>query len=123
MRLQYKIQLAIDGIEDGTPGGMTTVQRLDAIRRRREAWRSLQFDFKRFITVEGDRAHAFSGSHFAWVDLNGHIRVLQVPSTIKGIPEKSWAVKAEGLDFEQSVDMTIDADQDLLVVVVNRYVS
>lgn len=114
MALQYNIELAIDGMEDGPPGGMKISERLEALRKRRAAWTTMQPSERRPIKTS---MQAMQSGHFVWA--NHHTKQLhawRIPSVYRGISAKECVVK--GIDVkEQGVGaLAIDPDQDLLVL-------
>lgn len=120
--MQYKIELAIDGLADGPPGGMSIADRLKVLLDRREAWNSLRFTSRKVIFA--NTRHSFSGSHFVWVNLTGQLEVFQVPCTLKGVPEKSWIIedfRTEHSTRGKLCGIAVDSCLDLLITVEKRY--
>ena len=105
----------MDGLEDGTPGAFSTAERLQAVYRRREAWRSLDFSFKRIMVVPETGSHSYVGSHFAWVDTRGTQNVLQLPSKHNGVPEKTSAMRVD-LGSALVLETHLERKVDLLVL-------
>ena len=117
LSLQYKIELALDGLEDGEPGGLPIIKRIQALRHRRQCWRTFDFSFQRVITVPERRQYTYAGTHFAWFNAEGVLQVLQIPSQVKGVPEKLFTVPVD-VDATRVVDMLADPGSDLLVLIV-----
>ena len=119
IRLRYKVELALDGLEDG-PSHMATTERLRAIYKRREALRSMRsFDYNRCFVLSPETIETFTGTHFASMDLQGNVEVLRVPSTLCGIREdfRRWKVPRAHSDGQSIRTMKIDPRQDLFVLV------
>lgn len=111
----------MDGMEDGPPNGMNTVERLDILRKRRAAWnsRTLPFTYNKLLSVRHYvSGWIFIGNHIAWITSSSKLEVLRVPSAMKGVTEKSWTV--EGFDREHLQTFMIEPEQDLLVLVKKR---
>ena len=87
--------------------------RLDAIRRHTEAWNNLQFPTRNQIPMEFSGAWELAGGVLAQTNPRGGISCVQMPCSIKGIPEHRWVAPT---DFPIR-DFTIDTSQDLLVAI------
>jgi len=119
--LQYKIELALNGMVDGPSGGMNVSERLQALRTRKTAWASQQFAGTRTFTVS-QYEWAFTGTHFAHLKLQTslELEIIQIPCNISGITESSWTLPI-AVSSEQIVQgFTIDGSQDLLVLIKGR---
>lgn len=120
-RLQYKIELAVDSLEDGPPGGKNTSERLQSLLEHREAWRSLQFTAKQVVNAYNG-CRLFTGRHLVWTDVSRKMNVTQVPSAIRGIPDKTWTIKLNKVNINSVEDgVAMDPDQNLLVLVEETY--
>ena len=117
LALQYKIELAVDGLVEGVPGKLSTAEKLEAVRNRRKAWRSGDFALKHVVNVEDGMAHVFNGTHFAWIDLESNLHIFQIPFRYRAVPEKSSAIPLRDVDMSNVRDMLISFDSDLLVLV------
>ncbi|KAH8099920.1 hypothetical protein BXZ70DRAFT_1065024 [Cristinia sonorae] len=133
--IQYRIELVIDGLEDGPPGGKSISDRLETLRSRRSAWTAMQPTYERVIEFQIPNAmnicpRIATRGHFAWVawandSEQAHLHILQVPSVYRGIPEKEWVIEGgvgngDGVSFASAECVAIEPDEDLLVVVENR---
>lgn len=117
MSLRYKLELAIDGLREGTSCGMDTATRLQVVLQRREARKTLKFTGKHFVsTLTGDLLVA--GNVFGSLDMASEtLHVQQVPSLLKEIPEKFWTVKLpSGHENYSDNKVAIEPSQDLLVL-------
>ncbi|TCD64828.1 hypothetical protein EIP91_003576 [Steccherinum ochraceum] len=118
--LRYKIELAVDGLEDDSLGlgGMPTAGRLEALLKRRHARASGAFSTIKTFSKELNAVWAFSGGHIAMEshDSQGSkcTNVMQIPSTARGVPEKSWSIPIPS--FRLLRYLAIDPEQDLLTV-------
>ncbi|KAH8107696.1 hypothetical protein BXZ70DRAFT_912201 [Cristinia sonorae] len=118
-RLQLRIEQMVEGLEDGAPGTMSAVQRLDAIRQRRKAWSTFRFTYRKYFYVPDGELHSFYGDHFAWTsDGSTKLNILQVPSDIRCIPEKCWQVDLP--EMKHLHDLAVDPDQDILLLIEER---
>ena len=131
IRLQYKIELAKDGLEDGPPGGMVVRERLQSLLKRRIAW-SLMEPTARIIIPDIDSSSclfgASSGCHFAWPDAPNRLNIIRIPSRLRNIAEKRWSITLpldhpEHEPWNSALKLMIDPDQNLLVVVDRWYVD
>ena len=85
--------------------------RLDAIRRYTDAWNNLKFPTRKQILMEDGQAWDLVNGVLTQACFHGGISCVQMPCSIKGIPEHRWVAPT---DF-QIRDFTIDISQDLLV--------
>ncbi|KAH8107703.1 hypothetical protein BXZ70DRAFT_6237 [Cristinia sonorae] len=119
--IQYKIELAIDGFEDGPadfPWG--TSERLDALRSRRLAWAKMQPMALRVINARTPKWQMASRNHITWIDDAAKFHVLQIPSVFRGIPEREWVIEPGVVNMVAADDAAVDPDEDLLVVLEKR---
>lgn len=117
LSLQYKVELAVSRLEDGTGGRFSTAERLQAVYERRRAWRLLDWKYKGIIKVDTAlEVYAFCGTHFAWFDSDGKFQLLQIPSKTRHVPEKIQTIALRGVDASRVVEVMIDPDVDLLAL-------
>ncbi|KAH8101238.1 hypothetical protein BXZ70DRAFT_118383 [Cristinia sonorae] len=95
--IQYLIELAVDGLVDGPPGGWSVAERLQAVRNRRAAWRAMQPTSVQILPFSADddewivhdRNHLFRQSY----SRRGFVTIRRPPCLYRGIPEKEWSIK------------------------------
>jgi len=117
--LQYKIELVLAGLKDGSSGGMVVSERLQALRSRSAAWASGQFTPGRTCTADHSN-WAFAGSHLAWMRDERQLEIIQIPCTITRVVEKSWSFQVLTVPGEIILGLAIDPSQDLLVLMKKR---
>ncbi|VDC01916.1 unnamed protein product [Peniophora sp. CBMAI 1063] len=114
---QYTLALAGAGLEDVpiSGPGWSTGEKLGAVRRYDRAWRNLEYSSHRtYPSASGGLWELYNGVWGHDVE-DGHVfDFIQLPSEIRGIPERRWRVR---LDVTPR-DFTFDPTHDLLVVVV-----
>lgn len=120
MAVQYRIELALAGLEDGPPGGMSTSERLEALRAHQRAWQELKASAILVQDETSDMHVAVFPGAAMWAHTeNGSPRSLwlhQIPSLIRGIPSRTWTLDDVGFDVD--VDrLCLDPAQDLLVAI------
>ncbi|KAH8092497.1 hypothetical protein BXZ70DRAFT_1010814 [Cristinia sonorae] len=116
--IQYKLELAINGYEDGTLNGWSTAEKLEALRSRRSACVAVQPTTIRTINITHEIL--FTRGHFAWISKEDEFHVLQLPSAFRGIPAKEWAVKGPIVDVITQNRTAMDPDEDILAVAEYR---
>ncbi|KAH8101760.1 hypothetical protein BXZ70DRAFT_1007009 [Cristinia sonorae] len=118
----YKLELAVDGFQDGNIDGMNVAERLEALRSRRSAWAAMQPAFKRKITMGRHALVDITRGHFAWLDDEKALHVLQIPSVFRGIPEKEWVVQGAvgGILANARSRASMDPDEDILLIAEHR---
>lgn len=119
LELQYKIELAADGMVDGLPGLMSTAERLQLLLERRRAWRRL--DWKKVVAVPirgACQAYELVGGVFAKtmaVDIESGSRHL-VASWLPSQNDPGHTIVQEDLGLPTR-DFAIDPTQDLIALV------
>lgn len=111
--IQYKIDLAVAGLEDGPPNGIGLAERRERLKRYLQAWRELSptswASWKNFPT---DMNYGNIYTH--WIeDHAGSICVRQLPSELRKVQEEQWIIG--GLGFMVTRTVAIPS-QDLLVL-------
>jgi hypothetical protein len=111
--LQYKIELAIAGQEDGVGHSLSTRRRL--LRRHQLSWDALHWTQDlRFSMFRGGLWELY-GNVLAQITSNGHtLHFKQLPSQSRAIEEKAWTVNVTQFRVR---DFAIDPAQDLLIIV------
>lgn len=117
LALLYKIELAVDHLEHGTSENITTAERLQAVYSRRRAWRNFDFNFTHIVTVPEGKPFAYSNTEFLWFDALGSLKILQIPSRNRSIPHSIRTIPMDQ-DVSSVFEVTFDADQDLLALMV-----
>ena len=113
VRAQYKIELAVAGMEDGPPSALTPSDRLAILRERQEAWRTLQWRSKHEYPMLGGGMWELYGGVLAQASGNRTLVFNQLPSVIRGIEEKEWRIEDVGMTIR---DFGMDPTQDLLII-------
>lgn len=114
IRLQYTIELAVAGMEDGPPSALTPTERLAMLRERQEAWRELRWRSRQeYPMLEGGVWELYGGV-IAQADGDRTLAFTQLPSDIRRIEEKHWKIEDVGVVIR---DFSMDPAQDLLIVV------
>lgn len=90
---------------------------MQALRKRRQSWRTFDFTFQRTIVIPDEQQYTYSGTHFAWFNPQDNLQVLQIPSCVRGVPEKLFTVPVN-FNLAQILDVAIEPCSDLLVFVV-----
>ncbi|KAH8102076.1 hypothetical protein BXZ70DRAFT_1016170, partial [Cristinia sonorae] len=114
LALQYKLELAINGMEDGPPSPVTTAERLHILRQHRTAWDSMSHTSVQNIPSIRGYPWDFYGGVLARGTSTRGISFIQLPSLLKGIPQRTWEFLELGVEIQ---DFHIDPAQDLLVII------
>lgn len=113
--LQYTLELAITGNEDGEHSQLSVAEKLNALRKHQRAWDKLKWNHELRHSMAGGGLWELFGNVLAQQDLTGSLVFRQLPSRYRGIQDKEWRVKP---DPQLKVrDFGIDPSQDLLVLV------
>ncbi|KAF9270047.1 hypothetical protein L218DRAFT_982719 [Marasmius fiardii PR-910] len=111
--LQYTLELAITGNEDGKHSKLSVAEKLNALRKHQRAWDKLSWNCELRHPMAGGSLWELFGNVLAQQDLSGGLIFRQLPSRYRGIQDKEWRVTP---DF-RARDFGIDPSQDLLVLV------
>ncbi|KAI0767461.1 hypothetical protein C8Q74DRAFT_1355564 [Fomes fomentarius] len=114
IRLQYKIELAVAGMEDGPPSALTPTERLTMLRERQEAWRALRWRSRKEYPMLKGGVWELYGGVIAQADGDRTLAFVQLPSDIRRIEEKQWKIEDAGVVIR---DFGMDPAQNLLIVV------
>ena len=128
-RLQYNIELAIAGMEDGCPDGIgpSTAERRQALETYSERWRTLHFAGEIDLAAHHRQSIRYStsdGYALARISSANFLEVIHFPSRTRHpqVGSRTWAIA--GADMaDEGIDMgicAIDSARDLLVVVEQR---
>ncbi|KAG7099024.1 hypothetical protein E1B28_000907 [Marasmius oreades] len=113
--LQYTLELAITGNEDGKLSDLPVAEKLSALRKHQRAWDRLKWNRELRHAMAGGGLWELFGNVLAQQDLMGGLIFRQLPSQYRRIEDKEWRVKP---DPQLKVrDFGIDPSQDLLVLV------
>ncbi|OBZ79706.1 hypothetical protein A0H81_00991 [Grifola frondosa] len=112
--LQYKIELAVAGMEDGPPSARSPAERLAKLKARQAAWNSLQPSSQKTIPMLRGEVWELYGGVLAQARGPQSLAFRQLPSDIRGIEEKEWMIEDVGIAIR---DFGMDPAQDLLVVI------
>ena|ERR1700677_4842495 len=98
---------------DGPPGGLTTSERLELLRRYEASWKNIEWSEHNTIVSPDGQLWEFYGNVWAHSRGRDAIEFVQLPSRIRGIPMRQWT-----LSFDFAVrDFSMDPSQDLLVTI------
>jgi len=113
--LQYKIELAASGMQDGPPSHVGSVARLANLTRYEESWNTLTWTQDQSISMTKGRCWELCGGVFAQhIPDTNTLKFWQLPSTHRGIETRHWSVPVLDLTVR---DFGMDAAQDLLVLI------
>ncbi|KAL4078607.1 hypothetical protein V8B97DRAFT_1880936 [Scleroderma yunnanense] len=111
--LLYKISLFSAQMSDVKHCDWDLPRRLEAIQRYTDSWNDLQFPTHKQIPMEDAQPWDLVNGVLTQARPDGGISCVQMPCSIKGIPEHRWVTPTDFLIR----DFTIDISQDLLVAV------
>ncbi|KAI0821790.1 hypothetical protein BC628DRAFT_800527 [Trametes gibbosa] len=117
VRVQYKIELAAAGMEDGPSSALTVADRLRMLKARQEAWHKLEWTSRSEMPMAQGGVWELYGGVLAQGEGARTLVFRQLPSNIRGIEEREWRIEDVGVDIR---DFGMDPAQDLLVIVENR---
>ena len=111
--LQYKIELAIAGQEDGIHHSLFTRRRL--LQRHQHNWGTLNWTQDQHISMFHGGLWELYGNVLAQITQDGRtLHFKQLPSQSRAIEEKGWTVDISQFRMR---DFGIDPAQDLLIIV------
>ncbi len=111
--LQYKIELALAGMEDGPPSHLTPRDRIEMLQACQKSWNTLAWTSEETIAVEGHLWELFGGI-LAQADGPSSITFRQLPSKFRGLETFEWRIN--NLDF-MFMDFAMDSSLDLLITI------
>ncbi|KAH9850916.1 hypothetical protein C2E23DRAFT_904719 [Lenzites betulinus] len=117
VRVQYKIELAAAGMEDGPPSTLTASERLRMLKTRQEAWDKLQWTGRGEMPMSQGGVWELYGGVLAQGESARTLAFKQLPSKIRGIEEREWRIEDVGVNIR---DFGMDPAQDLLVIIENK---
>jgi hypothetical protein len=121
---QYKIELAVAGMDDGLPSDLGPVERLRILNAHQTAWKKSSWKEYR-VPIASASCVCCSGNVLAMGQYTKnspdyHFTFTQLPSVTRGIGEKTWSIVIKSIHSECSFE--IDPSQDLIVLVEELYV-
>ncbi|KAI0672339.1 hypothetical protein C8Q78DRAFT_1026481 [Trametes maxima] len=116
-RLQYQIELAAAGMEDGPTSTLTAAERLQILRTRQAAWDKLENTSSEEVPMLRGGVWELYGGVLAQGEGSRTLVLKQLPSAIRGIEGREWRIEDLGVKMR---DFGMDPAQDLLVVLENR---
>ena len=122
LALQYRIELASDGLVNGQPGGpaSTTAVRMEILLERRAAWRALRPNRRTSVALAG-HCHAYElvGGLFAKAleEFGAARRLVASWLPGNGRGERRFVVDDLGVRIK---DFALDPSQDLIVLLEHR---
>ncbi|KAI8989158.1 hypothetical protein BD414DRAFT_486239 [Trametes punicea] len=117
VRLQYKIKLAVNGMENGPHSTLTVAERLRVLKARQEAWDSLAWTSREEIPMLRGGVWELYGGVLGQGEGSRTLVFKQLPSTLRGIEGKEWRIEDVGVNIR---DFGMDPAQDLLLIIENR---
>ncbi|CAL1702753.1 unnamed protein product [Somion occarium] len=113
-RLQYKIQLGLNGQQDGPSTNCLNVHdRLLILNEYQAAWDQLRFDPMMIVDMESDRIWEIRGNVLSQASEESLVFV-QLPSRVRNIDERRWSLNRVHIPLR---DYAFDPAQDLLILV------
>ncbi|TFK45308.1 hypothetical protein OE88DRAFT_1740408 [Heliocybe sulcata] len=110
--LQYKIELAVAGMEDGPPSSIDVSERLRRLRSYTKAWRGMAFaPDEEEIAFDG--YWELCGGVLATSDGDSTLMFTKLPGPARGITLREWEIEDVGFPIR---DFKMDPSQDLLVM-------
>jgi hypothetical protein len=111
--IQYKIELAVAGMEDGPPSNVGPADRLKILKEHQSSWHNLTWKSDHLITKFRNQWECLGGVLVNVLDEPHHSLVIrQLPSIVRGIKVTEWRID---MSF-RIYDFTFDPSQDLLAV-------
>ena len=117
VRFQYRIELAVAGMQDGPSSTLPTADRLAILRERQAAWDTLTWRERHEQPMGAGSVWELYGGVLAQSEGKRTLTLRQLPSVIRGIPDKQWEIADVGFDIR---DFGMDPAQDLLVGVEHK---
>ena len=114
VRAQYKLELAIAGMEDGVASPLTTTERLSALRLRQNAWITFTWTAKENVPAYVGDVWDLRGNVLAQSEGQRTLHLRKIPSSIRGIESHGWTLFDVGCNI---TDIAVDPVQDLLLVI------
>lgn len=100
-------------MDDGPPGRFSPSSRLERLRRHQYAWDTLKWTTDTKFDMMTGHVWELYGGVLAQAEEGRRLSFRQLPSSHRGIEEKSWLVDISDIDLR---DFSMDPSQDLLVI-------
>ncbi|TFK45325.1 hypothetical protein OE88DRAFT_1740424 [Heliocybe sulcata] len=110
--LQYKIELAVAGMEDGPPSSIDLAERLRRLQNYTKAWRDMAFSPSENIRFDGHYWELYGGV-LATSAGDSTLIFNKLPGHARGIKSRQWRIEEVGFPIR---DFKMDPSQDLLVM-------
>ncbi|KZT29319.1 hypothetical protein NEOLEDRAFT_1128037 [Neolentinus lepideus HHB14362 ss-1] len=113
--LQYKIELCVAGMDDGSSKTLSVASRLERLRAHQQAWAELKWAEEIWVPIALSGTWELYGGVWAaraWD--TKELAFMQYPSLFRDIPMKQWVIDDMGFAIR---DFSLDISQDLLVLV------
>lgn len=115
--VQYTIELAVCGMEDGARTRLSAASKLALLKERNAAWEALQWAESQDLTLpqSDNMAWELCAGVYAQFSVPGAstMCLYRLPSQYRNIPASSWRIPL----LSDTKDFTMDPSQDLLVLV------
>ncbi|EPQ55952.1 hypothetical protein GLOTRDRAFT_138664 [Gloeophyllum trabeum ATCC 11539] len=114
--LQYKIELAVAGMEDGPTSAISVSERLQRLKNYTEAWKTMSFSPEvETVTLTGN-LWELCGGVLGLSDRAKPATLMfrKLPAIARGIEGKEWTIEDVGFPIR---DFKMDPSQDLLVMI------
>lgn len=115
--LQYHIELAVAGMEDGPSSVRSPAERLEILRTRQNAWNKLKWKSQQEVPMSEGLVWEVYGNVLAQARGDATLAFHQLPSDIRGIEGRRWVLENLGVNIR---DFGMDPAQDLLILLAMR---
>ncbi|KAK7061681.1 F-box domain-containing protein [Favolaschia claudopus] len=113
--LQYKVQLEINGLQDGQSGSCSSAARLELLKAHQAAWTNFNCSSSIQSTMSmGGNYWELVGNVLGTYSLENGFSFNRIPSAIRQIPSERWSLAELNIKVN---DFSMDLSQDLLLVV------
>jgi hypothetical protein len=112
--LQYKIELAASGLQDGPPSLLGPADRLKLLRDREKSWDTLTWTNEEDLMKVSGNWELYGGVFAQHQSGDNSLKLWQLPSTHREIEKRHWSIP---LPHFRLRDFGMDPAQDLLVIV------
>lgn len=111
--MQYKVELAVAGMEDGPPSALSSADRLKLLRTHQATWKDLNWTSEKVVPMLAGGVWELYGGVLAQAKTRDSLCLMQLASELRGIPEKEWE-----LQLPMHIrDFGMEPALDLLVVI------
>ncbi|KAL7284613.1 LOW QUALITY PROTEIN: hypothetical protein ACG7TL_001908 [Trametes sanguinea] len=113
----YKVELAANGLENGTHNTLTVAERLRMLKMRTEAWDDLAWTAREEVPMLQGGVWELYGGVLGQAEGSRTLVFNQLPSNLRGIEGRQWRIEDVGVNIR---DFGMDPAQDLLIIIENR---